>query len=526
MTTKRVNEVLTKEQLCEELTYIAEEAAEKASAEVSALKDGIDKIAQESDVVEEIVEENLDDNKTLDAMRLSGPQWSKGILKCIVFSLIAVIIFFVPITVGDTTDVTFGIIYKGLKKICGLPGTWVGGLIIIANGLLCAYGKFISKDDRNPVRAFYKEDTVIHAFLYLIGSAFSLIMLLHLTFPSFAGPEWIVGPDIGESVIGIAIDVAWIIPVSAVFMPFLLNYGIVDFIGSLMEPLMRPVFKVPGRSAVNAIASFVSSASVGVLITSRLYRRGIYTHKEAALIATGFSAVSVGFAYKVIETADLAAHFLPIYFLAMLITLLISFFMCRIPPLSRKPSVYLNGRVQTKEDIAADRVPANRILKTGAQRAVKKAATAPPLAREIGSSLIDSFLVLPKVISLLLTVGIIAMIIATYTPVFNWLGMIFIPILKLFAVPNAAEIAPALPVGIAEMFLPVLMIADKTAMLAPAARYMVVTVSMVQIIFFSETIVVMMQTKIPVKLSELVICFFERTIIAIPISALFMHLLF
>ena len=55
-------------------------------------------------------------------------------------------------------------------------------------------------------------------------------------------------------------------------MPFLLNYGIVDFIGSLMEPLMRPVFKIPGRGAVNAIASFVSSASVGVLITSKLYQ--------------------------------------------------------------------------------------------------------------------------------------------------------------------------------------------------------------------------------------------------------------
>lgn len=55
---------------------------------------------------------------------------------------------------------------------------------------------------------------------------------------------------------------------------------------------------------------------------------------------------------------------------------------------------------------------------------------------------------------------------------------------------------------------------------------MVVTVSMVQIIFFSETIVVMMATKIPVTLKELVICFFERTILAIPFTAIVMHLLF
>ena len=92
--------------------------------------------------------------------------------------------------------------------------------------------------------------------------------------------------------------------------------------------------------------------------------------------------------------------------------------------------------------------------------------------------------------------------------------------------PDAAIIAPSLPVGIAEMFLPVLLISDKVSMLSEGARYMVVTVSMVQIIFFSETIVVMLSTRIPVNLKELIICFFERTLIAIPISALFMHLLF
>ena len=368
----------------------------------------------------------------------------------------------------------------------------------MGNGLASVYGKYFCKNKDSAVYRYYQEDSVLHPLFYLLGSIFALILMLHYTFPSFEGPAAIVSPDIGETVYSIATDVAWIIPVSAVFMPFLLNYGIVDFIGSLMEPLMRPVFKIPGRSAVNAIASFVSSASVGVLITSKLYQKGIYTKKEAALIATGFSAVSVGFAYKVIETADLSEYFLPIYFIALLVTLIVSFFMARIPPLSRKASVFADGRQQTKEEILAERVPARAVLKTGASRAVKKAATAPNLLKEIRSSLLDSCYVLPKVISLLTAVGIIAMLIATYTPVFNWIGKLFEPLLVLLQVPNAAEIAPSLPVGIAEMFLPVLMIADKVGTLAVGARYMVVTVSMVQIIFFSETIVVMMSTKIPV----------------------------
>lgn len=469
---------------------------------------------------------NLNDNYVLDSLHLTPGEQRQGIIKAIFFTLIAVFVFFVPITVDGTTDITFGIIYKSIKASLGLTGVWLGGFIIVINGILSIYGKYICKDETSKVFQYYKEDSNFHPVFYILGSIFTIILLLDTTFASFQGPIAIVNPNIGGTVLSIALDVAWIIPVSAIFMPLLLNYGIVDFIGSLMEPLMRPIFKVPGRSAVNAIASFVSSASVGVLITSKLYRSGVYTKKEAALIATGFSAVSVGFAYKVIETADLADYFIPIYFSAMLITLIISFFMARIPPLSRKKSIYLDGREQTIKDIKNEQIPTKSILKIGTQRAIKKASTAPKLSSEIKSSLLDSLYVLPKVISLLTAVGILAMLTATYTPIFEWIGKLFQPILQLLAVPNAAEIAPSLPVGIAEMFLPVLLIADKVDILAEGARYMVVAVSMVQIIFFSETIVVMMSTKIPISLKELIICFFERTIIAIPICAIFMHIMF
>ena len=469
---------------------------------------------------------NLNNNAVLDQLTLSDSQKRQGAVKAVIFTLIAVFIFFVPVTIKGTTDVVFGIVYKSIKSNLGLLGSWLGGIIIMGNALASIYGKYLCKRKDSFLYRYYAEDSVIHPLFYLFGGVCTLILLLHFTVPSFTGPACITSPDIGETVYPIAMDVALIIPVSGIFMPFLLNYGIVDFIGSLLEPLMRPVFKTPGRSAVNAIASFVSSASVGVLITSKLYKSGVYTKKEAALIATGFSAVSVGFAYKVIETAGLSDYFLPIYFVAMLITLIISFFMCRIPPLSRKQSVYLDGHEQTREEIQAEKIPVRSVVRIGGARAIKKAATAPNFFREIRSSLLDSCFVLPKVISLLTAAGIVAMIIATYTPVFHWIGKLFEPLLVLLGVPDAAQIAPSLPVGIAEMFLPVLLIADKVGRLSLEARYMVVTVSMVQIIFFSETIVVMLSTKIPVTLKELVICFFERTVLAIPISALFMHLLF
>lgn len=116
--------------------------------------------------------------------------------------------------------------------------------------------------------------------------------------------------------------------------------------------------------------------------------------------------------------------------------------------------------------------------------------------------------------------------VAEYTPVFDWMGLLFVPLLNLLQVPNAEMIAPSFPVGIAEMFLPVLLIAENVDQIEPGARFLVTAVSISQIIFFAETAVVMLSAKLPLKAWELVVVFFERTIIAIIIGAAFMHLLF
>jgi nucleoside recognition membrane protein YjiH len=137
---------------------------------------------------------------------------------------------------------------------------------------------------------------------------------------------------------------------------------------------------------------------------------------------------------------------------------------------------------------------------------------------------LDGFKLIPKVLPFLSAIGVTGLLIAEYTPLFKWLGIPIIPVLNLLQVPNAAEVSSAVFVGVAEMYLPVLVIAEKG--LEVAARYFVVTLSIVQIIFLSETATVMLATGIPIKFKELLICFLERTLIAIPFVALFMHILY
>jgi nucleoside recognition membrane protein YjiH len=75
----------------------------------------------------------------------------------------------------------------------------------------------------------------------------------------------------------LAVSVGIIVPIGSVFLAFLVGYGLMEFIGVFMQPIMRPIWKTPGRSAIDAVASFVGSYSIALLITNRVYREGKYT---------------------------------------------------------------------------------------------------------------------------------------------------------------------------------------------------------------------------------------------------------
>lgn len=470
--------------------------------------------------------EELNDSKVMDSIQLTKDEKKSGLIKFLIFSAIAIFIFFVPIEQDGKQNIPFGIIYNAIVSFLGVPGFWYVCAIITGNAVLSVYGKYLSKPG-TKLHEYYKSDSIIHPILYISAAVFMIMYCLHITVPGLNMPEIIVGEGIGGVVIpDIVIGVAWIVPVGAFFVPFLLNYGSIDFFGVLLEPLMRPLFKIPGKSAVDATASFVGSTTMSIIITSRLYKNQTYTKKEATIIASSFSAVSVGYAFVVMKTAQVEQYFLPIYFASFLLTFIVTLFMVRIPPINKMENKYINERLQSEDDLKNEPRYGSGMVKKGIDRATKRAYFSENLFKSIKDSLIDGFKVLPKVVSLLCVIGIASMIIAKNTPVFTWLGYVFLPILNLFNVPDAAAIAACLPVGITEMFIPTLIIADQASVISEAARAFVVMVSTVQVIFFAESIVVMKSTGIPVSIPKLVVLFIQRTIIAIPFASLFVSIIF
>ena len=63
---------------------------------------------------------NYNDNNVLDALKLNPQQKKTGMIKSIIFTIIAIIVFFVPVTINGSTDIVFGTIYKTIKSVLDL----------------------------------------------------------------------------------------------------------------------------------------------------------------------------------------------------------------------------------------------------------------------------------------------------------------------------------------------------------------------------------------------------------------------
>src|SRR5690554_6427398 len=78
----------------------------------------------------------------------------------------------------------------------------------------------------------------------------------------------------------------WFNNVLPALLPFfigseiLIGLGVVHFIGVLLEPIMKPVFNVPGVGSFIYTMSITSGYPMGAKITSELRKRNLYSKEE------------------------------------------------------------------------------------------------------------------------------------------------------------------------------------------------------------------------------------------------------
>lgn len=315
----------------------------------------------------------------------------------------------------------------------------------------------------------------------------------------------------------IVISVTTIVPIGAVFLAFLVNYGLMEFIGVFMQPVMKPIWKTPGRSAIDAVASFVGSYSLALLITNRVYRDGKYTGKEAAIIATGFSTVSATFMVIVARTLDIMNYWLLYFWLTLVVTFIVTAITARIYPLSKKPDTFYDNQEGDREKPVK-----GNMLKMAFDEGMKYFDKAPTVITSVKDNLKDGINLALSIGPLLMSIGVLGIVLAEYTPLFDFIGYIFYPFTLITRVPEPLLAAKAVSLSIAEMFLPALLVTEAPMI----TKFLVAVVSVSEILFFSASIPCIMATDIPLTIKDYIIIWIERVILSILITAPILHLIF
>jgi nucleoside recognition membrane protein YjiH len=143
------------------------------------------------------------------------------------------------------------------------------------------------------------------------------------------------------------------------------------------------------------------------------------------------------------------------------------------------------------------------------------ARSADPVGPMLWRNLIEGLQMAMRVVPSILSIGMIGLLVAKHTPMFDILGIVIFPVVWLSQLPNPAEISGALSSGLAEMFLPAIQSTDMPS----AARFTVGVVSVSSILFFSASIPCVLATGIPITIWHMIVIWLERTILSVPVAA-------
>lgn len=426
---------------------------------------------------------------------------ASSIAQFVVFSFIGVFMFFAQITIGDRHGIPIDLFTTMIIDGLGILSDYAALFLVV----LGAAWPFIKKPWNRSITD-------------VIFTGFKLFGLLAAVMVCFNfGPEVILNADNGPYLFNSLVKpTALMIVIGAPLLCLLVNYGFVDFVGVFIRPLTRILWKTPGRSAVDAVSSFVGSTSMGLLFTNQMYVNNKYNAKEACIIATGFTTVAISFMVIVANTLGISEYWNLYFLVTLLITFLCTAVTCRIYPLSKKPETYYDSNSEG----GFDEIPKGNIFVTAIDEAVTAVNSAGSLLNNMKTSLISGMNLLLEFVPLLMGIGLAALVLAATTPIFEWFGYIFYPFTKIMGVPDATQAAQGVGMGLAEMFLPAIHCVNCDLQ----TRFFIAIICITQIIMFSTTIPMVLATKIPLTILDMVIVWFERSVIAIILAAAAMHM--
>ncbi len=434
----------------------------------------------------------------------------KTLFTFIFFSILGFILFLVPLKIGGEskifishfTDAIINNIYTPFIIFTEITATIV---------LLCSI-VFLFYTSKNEFLNNLFKASKLNIVARVVGSSFYLIVLNNW----FAGNPFVAaildpntgGVMVGEGGLLTTLYITFFIGI--LILPLITHFGAVEFIGTLSAPFVEKVFKVPGYSAVDAIASFVGDGTIGIVVTDTQYKRGYYSKREAYIIATSFSIVGIAFASAVAQELGFASIF-PIFYLTIVIAIIIIAMITARLPLKKFPNTYYENQEPKKFEKADDVSTAAHALDLAC-----KQAESVSLISVLKESIKNILNIYVGFLPIIMLVGTLALVLAERTAFFNIISYPLVPLYDMLGFTHevAAMLAPATVVGFADMYLPALFIGGSPS---EASRFFIGVLAFTQLVFMSETGMVLLKSSIGLNFFDVIKVFVYRTILSIPI---------
>ncbi|MBB2971347.1 YjiH family protein [Mesorhizobium sp. RMAD-H1] len=412
-------------------------------------------------------------------------------LKLIIYSFIGIFFFFVPVTIGGKSTIL-------LDHAATAIATNLRPLALVFVTALIAYGAIAPF-----IRGTWNKNVTetIFSLLRVLGLVLTGMYLAGI------GPAAIFQPDMLPFLFDkLVLSVGLIVPIGGLALAFLIGYGLLELTGVIVQPIMRPIWRTPGWSAIDAVASFVGSYSLALLITDRVYKEGKYTAREAAIVATGFSTVSATFMIIVAKTLGLMGAWNLYFWTTFVVTFIVSAITARLWPLSRMdhpgdrdlPLPEGKGRVTTAIDAG-----------------IEQARKAPGIFSLLGATFLDGLRMASMILPSIMAVGLLGLLAAKYTPIFDIPGFALYPFTWMAQLGEPMMAARALASGLAEMFLPAILLKDADVTL----KFVAAVVSVSQVLFLSASIPCVLATSVPLRFRDLIVIWYIRTALSILLTA-------
>lgn len=436
------------------------------------------------------------ENNTIDLKKFKP--WTK--IRFYLFSIIGILFFFIEFTVGGNKSIPLALLGS---FITGNLGTIVG----YASVLFALWG--IIQVIRKPKFYFRNFTASFFTCCRIIGGILIAFAVFEI------GPAFLLQSTLLPSLKTNAIYslVVYVI-IATAMLPFILKSGLVDFVGVLLRPIMRPLFKVPGRSVVIALTAYFGSAMVGIVAIDDEYKKGKFTTYEACVLSTGWATMAISFMVILARISGMLNYWSWYLLSTTVVLAVVHIIMCRIYPLRKVPNTTFEDQPYIEEPYAK-----GNIFKVALYEAYSRAEETGNIFKEMWDGVKNGCSVICGVAGSTMVLGTLGLLVFYYTPIFTWLGYLFWPFLWVTRVPDIGAAMQGAIACIAELVTPAV-IASQSAHFV--TRLVLITLPITGIVGLTMTVPTFMNTKhaIPaLGFGKLMLIFWERIALSIVVSA-------